>query len=109
MFTHNHLNPHVLTDLTVVSQVSGPGAVTYVAVPSLLTLSSVIAGGAAAPLLQLTGTEAAHARSALNLSQPADVTTLPVDEEVTHAADVTVVEQSRPDLGWKNQTLLGLR
>lgn len=97
------------TDLTVASQESGAGAVADVAVPALLALSSVGAGGAAAPLLELARAEAADARRALDLSQTPHISTLAVDEEVADAAHVAVVEQRGPDLGRQDQALTALR
>lgn len=96
------------TDLAVAAQVPGAGAVAYVAVPALLALSSVGAGGAAAPLLELPRAEAADARRALDLGQTAHVSTLAVDEEVADAAHVAVVEQRGPDLGRQDQALPAL-
>lgn len=83
--------PGSLTDVTVAAQEPGAGAVADVAVPALFALSSVAAGGAAAPLLELARAEAADARRALDLGQTAHVSALPVDEQVTHAAHVAVV------------------
>lgn len=99
--------PH--TYLAVAAQVSGPCAVTYITVPALLAESSVSTRGAAAPLLELPGAEAADPRSALDLGQAADIAALSVDKKVTHAAHVTIVEQRRPDLGGEDEVLARLR
>lgn len=97
-----------LTYLTVGAQVAGPGTVTDVAVPALFAQSSVATGGAATPLLQFAGAEAANTKGALDLSQAADIAALAVDEEVTHTAHVAVVEQCGPNLRRQDEVRLGL-
>ena len=98
-----------LTYLTVGAQVPGAGTITYVAVPALLAQPSIATRSAAAALLKLPRAEAAHAQRTLDLSQPADVAALAVDEEVADAAHVAVVQQRRPDLGRQDEVGLKLR
>jgi len=100
--------PPLRTYLTVGSHVSGADAVADVAVPALFAQPRVATGGAAAPLLQLAGAEAADAERALDLGQAADVAALAVDEEVADAAHVAVVEQRRPHLRRQDEVRLGL-
>lgn len=97
-----------LTYFTVGPQETGAGAIADVAVPTLLTQACIATGRAAAALLHLPRTEAADPQGALDLSQAAHITALAINEEVTHAAYVAVVEQRRPHLRWQNKVRLGL-
>lgn len=106
---HHHSITIIHTYLTVGAEVAGSSAVTDVPVPALFAETSITTGGAAAPLLQLPGAEAADTHGALDLSQTADVTALAVDEEVTDTADVAVVKERRPDFWGQNELRLGLR
>lgn len=89
---HNRCkNIPLLTYLTVGTQVSGAGAIAYVAVPTFFTQTCVATGGATTPLLQFTGAETADAECALDLGQTADIAALAIDEEVADAAYVAIV------------------
>lgn len=97
------------TYFAVAAQVSSACAVTDIAVPALLAESTVSTRGAAAPLLELPGAEAADPKRALDLGQAADIAALSVDKEVAHAAHVTVVKQRRPYLRGEDEVLPRLR
>lgn len=98
----------LLTYLTIGPKVSGAGAITYVAVPALFAQTPVATGGAATPLLQFTGAETANTKSALDLSQTADIAALAIDEEVAHTTYIAVVQQRGPNLWWQDEVRLRL-
>lgn len=70
----------LLTYLTVGTKVSGASAITNVPVPALFAKTSVATGGTAAAFLKLTGAETADTQGTLDLSQPADIPALAIDE-----------------------------
>lgn len=88
----------VLTSLTGASQVAGAGAVTDVAVPALPAVAVVLAGVGQALLGRLPGAGGLDTHRPLGLSQPPDVFALAVNKQVSDAAHVAVVQQSRPYL-----------
>lgn len=88
----------MLTSLTGASQVAGAGAVTDVAVPALPAVAVVLAGVGQALLGRLPGAGGLDTHRPLGLSQPPDVFALAVNKQVSDAAHVAVVQQSRPYL-----------
>lgn len=95
----------ILTSLTRASQVACPRAVADVAIPTLPADSVVLAGVGQALFGWLSGARGLHAHCPLGLSQPPDVFALPVYKQVSDAAHVTVIQQSRPHL-WKRSPVL---
>lgn len=96
-----------LTSLTGASQVACPRAVTDVAVPALPADSVVLAGVGQALFGRLSGARGLHTHCPLGLSQPPDVFALAVNKQVSDAAHVTVVQQSRPHLRKRPPVLSG--
>lgn len=97
------------TSFTRASEVSGPGAVAHVAVPSLSADPVVLTRVAQALFRGLLGARGLDPGGLLDLGQASDVLTLPVDEQIPDAAHVAVVEQRGPHLGGEHQPHLVLR
>lgn len=95
----------ILTSLTGASKVSCPRAVADVAIPTLPADAVVLAGVGQALFGGLSGAWGLHPHSPLGLGQPPDVFALPVHKQVSDAAHVTVVQQSRPHLRKRSPVL----
>lgn len=98
----------ILTSLAGASQVSRPGAVADVAIPALPADAVVLAGVGQALFGLFSGAGRLHPHRLLGLSQPPDVFALTVHEQVSDAAHVTVVQQSRPHLRRRSPVLSGI-
>lgn len=79
------------------------GAIADEAVPALLAHAAVLAGIALALLARLLVARGLDAGAVLRLSDLSDVLAAAVDEEVTHAADVAIVEHGGPQLGGQDE------
>lgn len=88
----------MLTSLAGPAQVARPGAVADVAVPALSADAVVLAGVGQALFGLVFGARRLHAHRSLRLGQPPDVFALPVHKQVSDAAYVAIVQQSRPNL-----------
>lgn len=94
--TSHHLV--ILTSLTGASQVACPRAVADIAIPSLPADAVVLAGVGQALFGWLFGARGFYPYCSLGLGQPPNVFALPVDKQVSDAAHITIVQQSRPHL-----------
>lgn len=70
----------ILTLLTAATEVAGTVAVTNVAVPAFSAVSTIGTCVSGTPNMSLSGAEAADTCGTLNLSQPPQVTALPINE-----------------------------
>lgn len=91
----------MLTSLTGAAQVPGARAVTHVAVPALPADAVVLAGVGQALLGRLPRAGGFDADCSLSLSESPNVFALAVNKQVSDAAHVAVVQQSRPYLQLK--------
>lgn len=98
-----------LTPFTGPSPVASARAVADEAVPAILAHSIVLAWVAVALLGAHPRTGGLDARSVLHLCQLPDVLAAPVDEQVTDAAHVAVVEHGSPELSGKDEASTVLR
>ena len=92
-----------LTSLTGATPEARSSTVTDEAVPPLLTRSAVLAGAAVALLSRHLAARRLDAGHILGLSYLPDVLAAPVNEQISHAADVAIVEHSGPELGGEHQ------
>lgn len=97
------------TSFAGATQVAGARAVAHVAVPAFPAHAVVLTGVAQALFGRLLGARGLDPSRLLDLGQPADVLTLPVDEKVPDAAHIAVVEQRRPHLSGEHHAQLVLR
>jgi len=88
----------ILTSLTGASQVARPRAVANVAIPALPADAVVLTGVGQALFGRVSRARGLHPHRSLGLGQPPDVFALPVHKQVSDAANVTVIQQSRPHL-----------
>lgn len=94
-----------LTLLTAGTKVAGTIAVTNVAVPAFSAVSAVGTCVSGASDMCLSGAEAADTCGTLNLRQPPQVTALPINEEVSHAAHVAKAKGGCPHLRGEHEGL----
>lgn len=90
---------HIFTSFTGARPVASAGTVTDESVPAFLTDTSILAGVAFTLFARLLGTRRFDASAILCLSDLTYVLTSAVNEKVTDAADIAVVEHGRPELG----------
>lgn len=98
-----HTQKHTLTSLTGAGPVSSASAVTYESIPAFFTDTSVFARVALTLLARLLVAGGFDASAILCLSNLTDVLASTINEKVTDAAHVAIVEHGCPELGGQDE------